>query len=53
MHKELTYMTDILDKKGLREGDILTLRPFGLTLLMCTLLCIDVYCCVMMCADVY
>ncbi len=30
MHKELTYMTDILDNKGLREGDILTLRPFGL-----------------------
>lgn len=29
MHKEIGYITDILNKKGLKEGDILVLKPFG------------------------
>ena len=32
MHKEMTYMTDILNKKGLREGDTIALKPFGMKL---------------------
>lgn len=29
MRKEIGYITDILNKQGLREGDLLHLRPFG------------------------
>lgn len=28
MYKELTFMSDVLDKKGVREGDLLILKPF-------------------------
>jgi transcriptional regulator with PAS, ATPase and Fis domain len=30
MHKEMNYMTDILNKKGLKEGDTIVLKPFGM-----------------------